>query len=175
MVANQTTLKEISTYLPLTKKDLLLISGFGKAKVDKYGDDIIDAVDSYCNRNGVGTNMLTKLENPKRERKEKTKEAKPDTKKVSFDLFKTGKTIAEIAKERNFTQTTIEGHLAHYVEIGDLDINTLVSKETQHIIKAALAKYGNDSLTIIKQNVPEDISFGAIRLVGADVKRMERG
>ena len=41
MVANQATLKEIATYLPLTKKDLLQISGFGKAKVDKYGDDIL--------------------------------------------------------------------------------------------------------------------------------------
>ncbi|MBI3883352.1 MAG: AAA family ATPase [Sphingobacteriales bacterium] len=57
MIANQATLKEISTYLPLTKKDLLLINGFGKAKVDKYGEDIIDAVASYCSRHDIDTNM----------------------------------------------------------------------------------------------------------------------
>ncbi|MEP6927207.1 MAG: HRDC domain-containing protein, partial [Ginsengibacter sp.] len=39
MVANRATLTEIATYLPLNKKDLFKISGFGKAKVDKYGDD----------------------------------------------------------------------------------------------------------------------------------------
>ena len=50
MVANQATLKEIATYLPLTKKDLLQISGFGKAKVDKYGDDIVASVRDYCSQ-----------------------------------------------------------------------------------------------------------------------------
>jgi superfamily II DNA helicase RecQ len=53
MVANQATLKEIATYLPLTKKQLLQISGFGKAKVDKYGDDVLEAVEEYCSRNGT--------------------------------------------------------------------------------------------------------------------------
>ena len=57
MVANQATLKEIATYLPLTKKDLLQISGFGKAKVDKYGDTILEAVEEFCSRNGLETNM----------------------------------------------------------------------------------------------------------------------
>ena len=71
MVANQESLKEIATYLPLTKKDLMQISGFGKAKAEKYGDDILDAVQDYCSRNNLETNMAAKEENPKRERKEK--------------------------------------------------------------------------------------------------------
>ena len=53
MVANQVTLKEIATYLPLTKRDLLQISGFGKAKVDKYGDDIVASVEGYCSRRNI--------------------------------------------------------------------------------------------------------------------------
>ena len=32
----------------------------------------------------------------------------------------------EIAKERNFTVATIEGHLAYYIGLGDLDINDLI-------------------------------------------------
>ena len=62
MVANQATLKEIATYLPLTKKDLLQISGFGKAKVDKYGDDIFDSIcrNAYCTRYNLETNMQAK-------------------------------------------------------------------------------------------------------------------
>ena len=50
MVANRATLAEIATYLPLDKKDLLQISGFGKAKVDKYGDEILKSVAEYCAR-----------------------------------------------------------------------------------------------------------------------------
>jgi superfamily II DNA helicase RecQ len=57
MIANQSTLKEISTYLPLNKKDLLFITGFGKVKVDKYGDVIVEIVEDYCNRHNIETNM----------------------------------------------------------------------------------------------------------------------
>ena len=71
MVANQASLKEISAYLPLNKKALQLISGFGKAKAEKYGDDIIEAVESYCTRYNIETNIAAKAASPKRERKEK--------------------------------------------------------------------------------------------------------
>ncbi|RYE39660.1 MAG: hypothetical protein EOP48_25505, partial [Sphingobacteriales bacterium] len=39
MIANAETLKALSTFLPQNKKELSGISGFGKAKVEKYGDD----------------------------------------------------------------------------------------------------------------------------------------
>jgi hypothetical protein len=108
IVANQNTLKEIAEYLPFTKKDLTLISGFGKAKAEKYGDDILDAVRDYCDRNDLESNMAAKEANPKRERKEKSTEEKTPTNILSFNLFKEGKSIAEIAKERNFAVTTVE-------------------------------------------------------------------
>ena len=47
MVANR-NVKEIATYLPLNKKDLIKLSGFGKAKAEKYGDEILRAVMDYC-------------------------------------------------------------------------------------------------------------------------------
>ena len=169
LVANGKSLTEIATYLPLTKKDLLLISGFGKAKVDKYGDEIIELVDEYCSRNSLSTNMeaLISSQPPPK----KIKEVKANTKLVSFELFKSGKTIAEIAKERNYAYTTIEAHLAHYVESGEIDINDLISAEKQALIKEAITQYGNESLTIVKQNLPDTISFGEIRMVNAEIAR----
>ncbi len=165
MVANQATLKEIATYLPLTKKDLLQISGFGKAKVDKYGDDILSAVESYCSSYNVETNMATKAINPKRERKEKTNDVKTDTKTVSFKLFKEGKSVSEIAKERNFTISTIEGHLAWFVGHGEIDVNAIVPLQKQKLIKEAVKMHGALSHKTLIENLPNDISYGEIRLV----------
>jgi len=170
MVANQATLKEISTYLPLSKKDLLQITGFGKAKVDKYGDDIIDAVESYCSRNNIETNMAAKLGNLKKERKPKSTELKVDTKKVTYDLYKQGKSTDEIAKERNFTIATIEGHLTYYIGLGDLDINDLITKEKQQKIKDAVAIHGNLSHKTLIDNLPKSISYGEIKMVLAAEK-----
>nr|MBP6432831.1 helix-turn-helix domain-containing protein [Ferruginibacter sp.] len=165
MVANHDALKEISTYLPLSKKDLLQITGFGKAKVDKYGDVIIDAVESYCTRYNIETNMASKLANPKKERKEKSTEPKVDTKALTYDLYKQGKSIDEIAKERNFTTATIESHLAHYIGLGELDINDFVSKEKQQAIKDAAAIHGTQSHKLIMENLPAGISYGEIKMV----------
>ncbi|MEY2916765.1 MAG: hypothetical protein RIS73_479 [Bacteroidota bacterium] len=165
MVANQATLKEIATYLPLNKKDLLQISGFGKAKVEKYGDEIIEAVEEYCNRNGIETNMAEKLVNPKRERKEKSTVAKVDTKAVTYDLYKEGKSIEEICKERNLVKATIEGHLAHYIFTGEINIDDVVSKQKQQQIKDAVVIHGSLSHKTLIDNLPKDVSYGEIKMV----------
>ncbi len=165
MVANRVTLTEVATYLPLNKKDLLQISGFGKAKVDKYGEDILSAVEEYCTRNNIATNMVAKEADPKRKRKEKSDEVKTDTKTRSYNLFKEGKSIAEIAKERNFAISTIEGHLAWFVGNGDIDINKIVSIEKQLLIKAAAKSHGALNHKILKDNLPGTISYSEIKLV----------
>jgi PIF1-like helicase/Helix-turn-helix domain/HRDC domain/Helicase len=171
MVASQVTLTELCTYLPLNKKDLLQISGFGKAKVDKYGDDVLHAIESYCQQYSLETNMAEKLLNPKRERKEKSSTPKVDTKLVSFELYKSGKTIEEISTERSFTKATIEGHLAHYIAEGQINIDDVVSKEKQLLIKDAVAIHGSLSHKILVDNLPKDIGYGEIRMVlAANIK-----
>jgi ATP-dependent DNA helicase RecQ len=167
MVANQTTLKEIATYLPLTKKDLLQITGFGKAKVDKYGDDVLEAVEEYCNRNGIESNMAALPIKSSKEKNQREKNAvtKIDTKALSFNLYKEGKTIAEIAAERKLTTGTIENHLIPYIIDGVIDINDLVPEKRQKLIAEAVAIHGSESTTIIIKNLPEDFTYGEIRMV----------
>lgn len=80
MVANHTSLQEISTYLPFTKKELMQISGFGKAKAEKYGDDILEAVQSYCDRHGLESRIHEKVLIQRKERKAKPSELKRDSK-----------------------------------------------------------------------------------------------
>ncbi len=169
MVANQASLQEICTFLPLTKKDLMQIGGFGKAKAEKYGDEILEAVESFCERNGLETNMAAKRGNPKKERKPKSSEPKTDTKTVSFELYKAGKDIITIAKERNFAVSTIEGHLAYFVGTGEIDINDLVNKEKQTQVNDAVKLYGLLSHKTLIDNLPKDFSYGELRMVLAHI------
>jgi ATP-dependent DNA helicase RecQ len=165
LVSNLNALKEIATYLPFTKKELMQFSGFGKSKAEKYGDDILDLVQNYCRRNDVKSNMAAKETNPKRERKEKSSEEKTPTNILSFNLFKEGKSIAEIAKERNMTMGTIEGHLASFIASKQINIDDLVSVEKQGLIKEAAKIHGKESFKMLKENLPEDISYGELRMV----------
>ncbi len=169
LVATHTMLKDIATYLPKTPRDLLLISGFGKAKVDKYGEEILQTVNDYCELHNIESNMATKAPAPKRERKAKPVTEKIDTKQSTYALFKEGKTIAEIAVIRNFTQQTIEGHLAAFIEKGLIEITSLVSKEKFESISKVLKDRGEKTMTDLKPLLP-NATFGEMRLVEAALK-----
>lgn len=170
LVANQASLEEISTYLPLSKKDLMLMSGFGKAKADRYGDDILEIVGDFCERHGLESNISAKPVSPRKERKLKSKEAKPDTKTVSFNLYKEGKDINAISKERNLSVSTIEGHLTYFIGLGELDINDFVNKEKRDLIKMAITKLGTASHKALLENLPPGIRYGEVRMVLASGK-----
>ncbi|UAY52009.1 helix-turn-helix domain-containing protein [Ferruginibacter albus] len=170
MVANKASLMEICQYLPLTKKELQQIGGFGRAKVEKYGDEILDTVQQYCTENNLVS--LINLKEPVTKKSTKTKattEEKIDTKTLTLNLYKQGKTISEIAKDRSFTISTIEGHLAHFIQTGEINIDNLVSIEKQIEIKAAIEKAGSENYKALFSELKGIMSYGEIRMVAASM------
>lgn len=102
------------------------------------------------------------------EKSEKQKSKVP-TAKVTFDLYEQGKTIAEIAKERNMVPATIEGHLAKFIEIGVIPISDFVNEKTANQIIKVLE---SDAVGLkeIKAALPNKISYGEIKMVIAHRK-----
>ncbi|MEO7960878.1 MAG: helix-turn-helix domain-containing protein [Ginsengibacter sp.] len=175
LVANRNTLTEIATYMPLENNHLQQISGFGKAKVARYGDEVITMVAAYCTRHNMSTNMEAKESMPKREKRERDPAPKTDTKKISFNLFREGKTIVAIAKERNFTVGTIEGHLTYFVGTGEIDIEEVIDATKQSLIKKAFEKFGTQNFKVLFENLPAGITYGDIRFVLAAVNKASGG
>lgn len=165
IVAGSKTLDEMARYLPQSLSELKKISGFGDAKIKQYGQEFLDVILNYCTENNLQSFIHQK--SPKKEKKEPANgmKLKIDTKAESFRLYKEGKTVSEIAKERNFATQTIEGHLAHYVERGEINIEELVSREKILLIEPALINFNDGPLTPIKETLGSEISFGEIKLV----------
>jgi hypothetical protein len=90
-----------------------------------------------------------------------------DTKKMSFDLFREGKTVKEIAKERELTVSTIETHLAHFIGTGEIDLFDLVGKTKVNRIRQALEKVNSHSLKDVKQHLGRTVTYGEIKMVMA--------
>ena len=165
-VAGSTTLDELARYLPQDLVELRKISGFGDAKTEKYGQQFLEIIIEYCKEKNLSSCIHEKA--PKRERKtSEEKKNKIDTKAESFRMYNEGKQVEIIAKERNLTQQTIEGHLAHYVSRGEIKINDLVSAEKISMIERVVRTFSGGSLTPIKEKLGNKISFGEIRLVMA--------
>jgi len=59
---------------------------------------------------------------------------------------------------------TIESHLSYYIGTGELDIDTMVSPEKQQLIKQAVERFGRMGLRNLKDNLPDNISYGDIKM-----------
>ena len=94
------------------------------------------------------------------------------TAQTSYELYAQGKTIAEIAEARNLVVSTIEGHLAGYVENGTLDVHKLMKSDR---IRQITEKYtgGFTSSGAIKAELSNDYGYGEIKLVLAYIRSME--
>jgi hypothetical protein len=168
LVAGSNTLEEMCNYLPQTENDLNKIKGFGPIKTKQYGNQFLDIIREYCEENGLSSllNLTTKKTIVvKKGDAEKKKKEKNDTKQVSFNLFKSGKNIEEIALERNLTKGTIETHLIYFIENNQIELSEILSAEKIKIISSAASKVDIKNSKSIKDLVPEEISYGEIRMV----------
>lgn len=170
IVAGSKTIDEMAQYLPQSLAELRKISGFGDVKIEQYGQHFLDVILEYCNEHNLSSLIKEKV--PKKEKKAPTgeKKSKADTKAESYRLYREGNSIEDIAATRKLTTQTIEGHLAHFVENGELNIEELISPEKLLQIEPILKEYDGGSITIIKQQLGSDIGFGDIKLTMAWAK-----
>lgn len=107
--------------------------------------------------------------NKRRKKKETTnavKTVKPSTIELTYNLFKAGKNVEEIAKERGLTTGTIQGHLIPYIQKGEIQIEHVIDKKKINTIKRIAKAVGKDSgMKTIKELCPSDITYNDILLV----------
>ena len=86
---------------------------------------------------------------------------------MSLQLYKEGKNVAEIAKERQLAIPTIEGHLASFISTGDIDIKELVAENKIPVILQAIEelKMQTAATTPVKEKLGSDFAHIEIRAV----------
>lgn len=165
LVASGQTLGEMCLYLPHDLKEMRKISGMGAVRTEQYGRAFLDIILDYSQEHGLESQIHTKTD--KRDRLVRKKDApqKGDSHRSSFDLFRKGHSLKEIAEQRKLAQSTIEGHLTRFVASGDIDIATLISPDKLSRIEAAISLAEGYTLAPLKQFLGEDVSFAEIRWV----------
>jgi len=159
MVFSQKSLIELVHYLPVDKASLKLINGMGSRKIERFGAEIIEEIRNYCGENKIDRGEIPLKENPKKEKKPKV-----DTKKLSLELYKSGKTVAEIAGERELTVNTIENHLAYFVKEGVLDVLDFVSQEKLDRMLKYFKNAKEPGLNVAYTALGEEFSYGDLRM-----------
>ncbi|MBP0905223.1 helix-turn-helix domain-containing protein [Mariniflexile gromovii] len=167
-VFTQKALYEMCETLPTSKKELLKVNGMGKTRVDKYGDAILEVIKTYCDENDIETSEDADIfEKPKPKKK------KGDTKKASLELFKSGKTISEIADERELNENTIFGHLASFIASGEVKVSDLMSIEHYKELLELIPKKTFENVSDLKNQLDDKYTYGELRLVLEEINKLD--
>lgn len=169
LILSDASLLEQATYLPQNIGELGLLSGFGEIKLARYGNTFLKAIVTYCQQHELQSKVSQRIP-VKKERKPRSGQVNHTTKE-SYDLYKSGKTIVEIAALRELSPVTIEGHLSHFIQTGELDISLFVSPEKLPAIADAIQSYGAEKLSPLKEVLGDDYGYGEIRMVVAWMNR----
>jgi ATP-dependent DNA helicase RecQ len=140
-------------HLPGNIRQLEGISGFGVARVARFGEQICD----FINEEVIAAE------------EQKIYKTKGVTYRKTWQLIKSGKDVQEIAKDRKLSQNTIYTHIAHlYKEGYAVDVNQYIRAEDKNKILALWEELGRpDEYSVIRETLP-DFGFGLIQLALAE-------
>jgi hypothetical protein len=93
----------------------------------------------------------------------KTKAPAGESKRISLQFFKEGKSAEEIAAMRNMAKSTIEGHLAEFIPTGEIDILQLVPKHKLDNILKELVQNPTATSSVHKEKLGEAYSYAEIK------------
>jgi ATP-dependent exoDNAse (exonuclease V) alpha subunit len=140
----------------------------GTKGLKQYNEDFrvfLDDLEDYLNDLKKVHLLETPLFNTENNVAISTKVAKIPSHILTFQLFESGKTIPEVAKERGLVTETIFGHLAKFAEQGLLDISRIFAKEKIKIFETEFKQNQFESLNEWKKALPNDFEFNEIRLL----------
>ena len=160
-IFTQKSLYEMCEYFPTTSTQLRKINGMGKVRVEKYGEEILDVIRKYAKENEIESKDIQYIT----EEVTQSKKPKVATKQVSLELFKAGKSVDEIAKERELVPSTILGHLTHFIPTGEVTITDLMPEEKYQELKKIMQETAFESFSELKEKIDDKFSYSDMRLV----------
>ena len=100
------------------------------------------------------------------EKKAKAEKTKEKTWQTTYNMFRSGMSPLDIAKERMLTPQTIFGHLERFINSGDLKLEEVIEQKRIQTIRDAITMAGSAAgVTDIKNLCPDYIMYHEIRMV----------
>ncbi|WP_343606733.1 helix-turn-helix domain-containing protein [Fluviicola sp.] len=108
---------------------------------------------------------VVKLSKPQKAKEEKP--VKKDTYEHTLELFREGKSMEEIARERQLGVSTIEGHFVKLIRQEQIDVTEILDPKRISEIETYLEGTEGKTLGVIKEELGDKVSYGELKLVQA--------
>jgi len=147
VVFGDASLKDMELKLPKNETEFMEVSGVGQAKLEKYAEVFLKEIGNYA-------------------KTKKTKKTKIPTYLKSFQLFKDGLSIKEIALQRDLSENTVYGHLMKANAEGkNIDLHQfLTGKELDSIADAKEDLPNADGLKAYFEYFEEQMPYWKIKI-----------
>jgi len=169
VIFSDRTLHEMCRLYPVTLPDMRRISGVGDAKLERYGEDFVAEVRKYrIDHPGIKVpeGRPDDFTYPQDDRSRRKK--KGETVEETYELFKKGISLDDIARLRNLAPSTIASHLEQLIRDGqDIDMDRLVDPAKRKEIEELFLSLGQWSLNPVIAHFNGAVSYEEARLVRA--------
>ncbi|ALQ68408.1 DNA helicase RecQ [Bacillus thuringiensis] len=160
VIFSDQTLKDMCAKMPQSDSELLTVKGIGEHKLVKYGSHFLQAVQHFIDEN---PNYAETIKTEVVSERKKSGKASANSHLETYEMYKQGIDLDEIAKERGLSRQTIENHLIRCFEDGmEVDWNSFVPAEYEQLIETAV-KNADGGLKSIKEQLPNEVSYFMIR------------
>ncbi len=156
VVLHDTALDALCAAKPSTLQALLMVSGFGDKKVERYGQEILEALQRFNKGDRASNDWHAAASQPRED---------------TLQLLEEGRTFEEIAQIRGRKVSTVVEMVAKLIDEGEVEFDAKwLSAERYAQIAAAIQQFGKERLKPVKEALPEEITYGEIRLVAAHLR-----
>ncbi|HEB2440107.1 TPA: DNA helicase RecQ [Bacillus thuringiensis] len=160
VIFSDQTLKDMCVKMPQSDSELLTVKGIGEHKLVKYGSHFLQAVQHFIEEN---PNYAETIKTEVVAERKKSGKASANSHLETYEMYKQGIDLNEIAKERNLSRQTIENHLIRCYEDGmEVEWQSFVPAEYESLIETAVQN-AEGGLKSIKEQLPNEVSYFMIR------------
>ncbi|MGH4118605.1 DNA helicase RecQ [Clostridium sp.] len=170
IVFADSALREMSEYLPVDKNAMLNIKGVGESKLKKYGEEFIQVIKKYMSENNIELEpeILYNEEADNNDSVECAVELENDEKipsyVITYNMYKDGKSIDDIVCHRKLKSLTVQDHILKCAYEGfDVNLDDFIPKHHEALIIEVIKKIGASKLKPIKEALPKEIDYLAIK------------
>lgn len=157
------TLRDMCREMPVTVTAMRHVKGVGEVKLEKYGERFLREILAHAPQK---TAEMDKAAPPKPARALPARDGKTPTHLVSLEYFNQGLSLREVAQMRGLAETTIQTHLFKaFEEKHSVDLDRLIPDGSETAILSAIQTLGSAPLRPIKDALPPEIPYEAIRAV----------
>ena len=165
IVFSDVALRQMARDYPVNEPEFARISGVGEKKLREFGAVFLSEIAAHLQTSPrqifADDSFVVPTPIPSRARLGVTA-------RETLRRFHAGETVEQIAAQRMLTTSTIYGHLADAITVGEpIDLSQFFMPEQQQEVAAAFKNMGSGSLTGVFESLGGRYEYGRLRLFRA--------